>query len=134
MSSGFGVVVFLEDTYLYPIDSRNIHPSIVQDHPLSIGGERFEIRRIFVVSMQGGVSYLRKIGTDFGVLIEGSEDVLGASVFRYRRSLSVDCIEEVSSENRIFWIEERGIHLFWFQEGHSTFACVLAKGVVWATG
>ena len=118
MPGGFGVVVLRKDLYLYLIDSRNIHPSIVQDHPLCIGGERLEVQRIFVASRQGGVSYLRKIGTDFGVLIEGSEDILGTSVLRRGRS-SVDSIqEEVGGEDRVFRIDERGIYLFWLQKGH----------------
>jgi hypothetical protein len=72
MPGGFGIVVLPKDFYLYQVDSWNIHPSIVQDHPLRIGGERLEVRSIFVASRQGGVSYLTKIGTDLGVLIEGS--------------------------------------------------------------
>src|SRR5271154_2635216 len=133
MSRSFGVVVLPKDIYLYLIDSRNIHPSVVQDHPLRIGGEGLEILRIFVASRQGGVSYLRKVGTNFGVLIEGRKDILDAGVLQCGRS-SFDCIEEVSGEDGVFRIEERGIHLLWLQEGHSTFACVFAKGVVGATG
>src|SRR5271154_2017927 len=126
MSSGFGVVVLPKDIYLYLIDSRNIHPSIVQEHPLRIGGERLEVRRIFVASRQGGVSYLRKVGTDFGVLIAGSEDILGMGILRHGRS-SVDNVEEVGGEDRVFRIDERGIYLFWLQESHSMFASVLAE-------
>ena len=55
MPGGFGIVVLPKDFYLYLVDSWNIHPSIVQDHPLRIGGERLEVRSIFVASRQGGV-------------------------------------------------------------------------------
>jgi hypothetical protein len=120
VSGGFGVVVFSKDIYLYLVDSRYVHASFVQDHPLRIGGKRFEIRRIFVASRQGRVAYLREVETDFGVLIEGSEDVSGERVFGCDRS-RIDGIEEVSGENRIFGVKERGIDLFWFQEGHRPF-------------
>jgi len=133
MSSGFGVVVLPKDIYLYLIDSRNIHPSIVQDHPLRIGGERLEVRRIFVASRQGKVSYLSKVGTDFGILIEGRNDAVGASVPRCNRS-TIDCVEEIGDKDGVFQIEEGRIYLLWLQEGHGTFNRVVAKGVIEASG
>src|SRR5271169_1080861 len=133
MPGGLGVMMLLKDIYLYLIDGRNIHTPVIQDHSMRVGGERLKVWRIFIASRQGGVTYLREVGTDFGVLVEGSEDVMGMGVFAHDRS-GVDSVKEISGENRMFRIQERGVHLLQFQEGHGTFAHVFAKGIIEATG
>jgi len=87
MSCGLGVVVFPQNVYLYSLDCWYVHSSIIQNYPLRIGGEGLEpIWRIFITSRQGGVSYLRKVETNFGVLIKGSEDIFSEGVFRCSQS------------------------------------------------
>src|SRR5271155_2883396 len=105
MSSGFDIVMFSKDIYFNLVDSWYIHTSLVQDPPMYIGGERLKVRRIFVASRQSRVSYLSKVGTDFGILIEGSDDALGASIPRCNRS-RIDNIEEIGGKDGVFRIGE----------------------------